>query len=448
MEKKKGTLGDGIKKAEKAAGKKIKDGFKNGFKKAEEKIGITPRDESFIVKIIRQSLPILIAVAFVEALAGALLGGMIESLLLIPGLIILVPPIMDLRGNINTALGSRISNALSLKIIDPKLKHNKILMRNVTGAVINGVSIAIIIGLFAHFASVLLGLPSAGFEKLVLISILASIVSMAVLIPSTIFIVFYAFKKNIDPDNILAPSLSIFGDLVGISALMLIAKLVIGTSINPLLTLPLFGLMVGSKLNGMSKRKLDSRKKLRKHYGVKNIFLESLPVLIVCIFLSGAAGLLLHSRMEGLKVMPGLLILVPQIIAMGGGIGGILGARLSSALDSGSVVPFKMNKIVKDNLISVILLGYIKSIAIGLIAFGMASLLGLANPGLLGMLALSLIAGTVVIIVILLLDTFVAFYSFKKNIDPSNTTIPIITSMTDMIGTFALIGGAILLGMI
>ena len=67
-----------------------------------------------------QAMPVVIATSIGELFAGSILGKMHERLDLIPGLIILVPAIMGLRGNIGTALGSRLSASLHLGIIRRK----------------------------------------------------------------------------------------------------------------------------------------------------------------------------------------------------------------------------------------------------------------------------------------------------------------------------------------
>jgi mgtE-like transporter len=408
---------------------------------------ITPRDKIFIWKIIKQSMPLLLVVAVVEAATGSVLGSLVDALILIPGLLILVPPIMDLRGNIGTALGSRLSSALHLSMIKPEFKRTKILTSNLIGDLINTTAMAIFIGIFAHYASVFLGLPTAGLAVLIPIALIAALISIFILEPVSIAIVFYAFKKKVEPDNILAPALSIIGDFIAVSVLMLSASFVVNIQINPIVMVP-FLFMAVSKLNGLSEKKLKMRKKLRQHYRVRRIVFESLPILIFAVFLSGIAGLFLHYYLESFDKLPGLLIMVPQMIAMGGGIGGILGARLSSALDEGYIKPYHFGKRFRDNWISIVIMGYIKAIVIGILAFGAAELLGLANPGLVSMMSIALIAGTVIIIVVLILDTVVSCESFKRGIDPSNTTIPIITSATDMLGTLALLGAAILLGII
>src|SRR3989344_470218 len=46
--------------------------------------------------------------------AGILLGKYQETLLLLPGLIIMIPPALGMRGNLYTSLGSRLGSALHM----------------------------------------------------------------------------------------------------------------------------------------------------------------------------------------------------------------------------------------------------------------------------------------------------------------------------------------------
>ena len=62
----------------------------------------------FAKEMVKQSLPLLIFCGLGGIVAGSTLGVMIDLLESIPGLIVVVPGIIALRGNISTAFGSRL----------------------------------------------------------------------------------------------------------------------------------------------------------------------------------------------------------------------------------------------------------------------------------------------------------------------------------------------------
>jgi mgtE-like transporter len=57
-----------------------------------------------------------------EVFAGALFGHSTETLDILPGLIVLVPALIGLRGNINTTMGSRLGSAVHMGLRNPLIK--------------------------------------------------------------------------------------------------------------------------------------------------------------------------------------------------------------------------------------------------------------------------------------------------------------------------------------
>ncbi|RKX70244.1 hypothetical protein DRP53_05580, partial [candidate division WOR-3 bacterium] len=90
------------------------------------------RKRRIVSEILIQALPVVILTSVGEFFAGSILGRLHERLELIPGLIILVPAVMDLRGNIGTALGSRLSSALHLGIIGKHFTFDRFNISNIS----------------------------------------------------------------------------------------------------------------------------------------------------------------------------------------------------------------------------------------------------------------------------------------------------------------------------
>ena len=68
-------------------------------------------------EMVKQSLPLLVLCGLGGLVAGSTLGGMIDIFNKIPGLIVVIPAIIAMRGNISTAFGSRIGSAYHLSLI-------------------------------------------------------------------------------------------------------------------------------------------------------------------------------------------------------------------------------------------------------------------------------------------------------------------------------------------
>jgi mgtE-like transporter len=174
-----------------------------------------------------QSLPLLIFCGIGGILAGSTLGVMTDLLEQIPGLIVVIPAIIAMRGNISTAFGSRLGSAYHLGVIDADNMWNEELKQNIIGSLVLSFIISILIGILAYFSSVLLGV-TPDILMLITIVLLAGIVSAIILTIMTIIIIYLVFKRGYDPDNITGPALATFGDIVTMLCIFGSASLVVG----------------------------------------------------------------------------------------------------------------------------------------------------------------------------------------------------------------------------
>ncbi|HIH98205.1 MAG TPA: divalent cation transporter [Thermoplasmata archaeon] len=166
-----------------------------------------------IKNAVKESLPFLILCGLGEIFAGSIFGSMHSFMESIPSLIVLIPPIIGLRGNINATLGSRLTSAAHMGLIDFKTLGNDELKENIKSSLILSFLMSVFAGVLAHSTTLMLGLQSAGILKLVGIALLAGTTSGVLLAFLTLFIVSFSFKRGWDPDNITGPALSTLGDI-------------------------------------------------------------------------------------------------------------------------------------------------------------------------------------------------------------------------------------------
>ncbi|MDD4898509.1 MAG: magnesium transporter [Methanocellales archaeon] len=181
-----------------------------------------------VSSIVKQTLPLLVICVILGLFAGVVLGGMKASLEALPGLLVLVPAILDTRGNIFGAFGSRLGSALHQGLILPELKRDKNLMHIIAAALGEGVIISIVLAVIAHYVILALGRDSIGIIPLTAISLIAGVVSGIVLTGLIILLAFAGYKKGIDPDNITGPIATTAGDVLAMVALFMSAEIVLG----------------------------------------------------------------------------------------------------------------------------------------------------------------------------------------------------------------------------
>ncbi|MDH4209827.1 MAG: magnesium transporter [candidate division WOR-3 bacterium] len=380
-----------------------------------------------VTDILLQATPVVILTSVGELFAGSILGKMHERLDLIPGLIILVPAVMGLRGNIGTALGSRISTSLHLGLVGRRFSFSRFNLSNIGAGFSLSLTVSIIIGLFARFVCHIFGLPSIPLVNLLLIAILASAMASLVLIPFTVTLTYFAFNRRLDPDNIVAPIIGMVGDIITVAVVFIAADIVLRLKIDEawsLLFLPVVPMII---------RRMPSR------YKLLNILKQSIPILFVCTMLGVLAGIYLHWQYEKFYLVPGLLILVPQIIAKAGSIGGIFGARFSSGLHLGYLRPYRVNDYVIKNFIGAIALALVISPLVTVITKFGADLFRIPIVPIIPLFFINLFAILTITLIVFLLDFVTASLSYKIRIDPSNSVIPFVTSLGDIIGTVILV---------
>ena len=385
------------------------------------------RDKKVIQNILLQAMPVVILTSIGELFAGSILGKMHQKLDLIPGLIILVPAVMDLRGNIGTALGSRLSASLHLGLIKSRFSLNHFNVNNISAGFSLSLSVSVIIGIFARIACHIFGLPSIPLVNLLLIALIASFLSSTLIIPFTVGLTYYAYNRKLDPDNIVAPIIGMAGDIITVFMIFFAADIVGRLNLdqsNSLLLLPFIPLLA---------------KHFPGRYKMLQIFKQSIPILFLCTLLGVLAGIYLHWQSARFLVVPGLLILIPQIIAKAGSIGGIFGARFSSALHLGLLKPYRFNRYVIKNFLGALALAVLISPVVALITKIGADLMKIPIISFLPLLLINLFAIFSITLIVFIIDFLTASFSYKINVDPSNSVIPFVTSLGDIIGTVILV---------
>ncbi len=187
-------------------------------------------EKSQIFKIIRQALPILLVCALFQFGAGSVLGGMESSLKILPGILVMVPPLLALRGSIGGALASRLGTGLHQGVIDPEEMWGPEVKVNIYSALFLTFLISLATGFLSLSITVLTGLHILTFHlawSLVSIAIIAGMLSSLGLIGLTIFIALLSYRRGWDPDNITSPLTASFGDFVTMTSIYIAVILVL-----------------------------------------------------------------------------------------------------------------------------------------------------------------------------------------------------------------------------
>lgn len=180
-----------------------------------------------ISSIVREALPFEVLATVGGVIAGIILSGMTNELEMIPGLIVIYPGVLGLRGNVSSTLGSRLGSAIHMGLITDIDRNNPELTNNISGSLLLGFIMAIVLGVLGHFVTLALGFESAGIFKLVLICSISALTSGVILSFVAVLLAIGTFRFGFDPDNVVTPSIATIGDIVSMLMLFLSAKLVV-----------------------------------------------------------------------------------------------------------------------------------------------------------------------------------------------------------------------------
>jgi mgtE-like transporter len=179
-----------------------------------------------VSSIVREALPFELIATVGGVFAGIIFSGMTNELEMIPGLMVIYPGVLGLRGNISSTLGSRLGSAIHLGLITGFDRHNPELTNNISGSLLLGVITAMMLGFLGHFVTLALGFESAGAFKLILICVISALTSGVILSFVAVLLAIGMFRFGFDPDNVVTPSIATIGDIVSMFMLFLSARLV------------------------------------------------------------------------------------------------------------------------------------------------------------------------------------------------------------------------------
>lgn len=386
---------------------------------------------------IKQSFAAIFLSIITDVLAGLFLGNLQETLLLLPGLLVLIPGAMSMRGNIFGALGSRLGTALHMKRIDGFDRKSKYIRNNIYSSITLTIFTSIALAFIARALLLAAGFPSAGVLQLLLVSFIGGIVSGAILLAITFGITFLSNKHKWDPDNVTSPLITAFGDFFTIPALALAAHFTLGAPVFYIMVMSVIVAAVAIiNLVMVFTTESSHDAMVFRDGSYKNIVLQSVIVMLFAGALSAAAGLILESSLHDLIGATIIIALVPAFLEEGGNIGNILSSRMATRLHEGRLdARLALDSEIKREVAS----SYILSLLVFPIVTVLVYLFGGFTQSLGKLLFTATIAGLLLTTIVVAVSIVVSIVSFRYKINPDNVTIPLITGTADIVGVTTLL---------
>src|SRR6188472_2769020 len=119
---------------------------------------------------VRQGLAALLVSSGGDLIAGLTLGAITHTLEKLPGLLVLVPAAIGMRGNIFGALGSRLGTSIHAGTFEPTLRERSgAVYQNAYAATVLTLASSVFLGVVARLISVALGQRSISVADFVAI---------------------------------------------------------------------------------------------------------------------------------------------------------------------------------------------------------------------------------------------------------------------------------------
>jgi mgtE-like transporter len=385
-------------------------------------ITVSPERAISIRVVFRIIMPLFLLTLLFDFVGGAFLGAYFEKLMIhYPAILIILPGLMGLRGNVFGSLGSRISTRLYIGDLEPSIKERHI-SNNILLSIVASSLPAFILWLIS-----VIKLQNPALDALEIV-ISSSVFIGLILGIATAWVVILAFRKRVDPDNVAGPAITTIADMISIPGLIVFIILFekFSSLVHALFILILI-FLIASTLNIW---KFEERSIAKEVFTI---------VTILAVFQSfTGATLQTFSQIIYSSIL--LSFAYPAIIGSLGNYGSIVAARTSTKLHLGEVTGRITGSDLRE-ILSFASISPILSVLIITLSWLLAFLSGLPVESLIYWKIILIFASVYVplSIAIMLLSYHVSVLLYKRRIDPDNGGIPAITTIADLAGTFAII---------
>ncbi len=369
------------------------------------------------------SFPALFLCLIFDFVGGAVLGKNWNTIMnYFPILVFIMPGLMDLRGNIFSALASRFTTKLNLGLID-SVRDPEVTTQIVMAILSSKIPLLVlwIVGLFLVHNIVQ--------DVIVLLMVIASAIFIGVILGyGTALITVVPFKKGYDPDLIAAPLISSMADLITMPTMVYFALLYLHNS-WAFYILSFIMLIILLILAFKARFKREHRR----------AFGELAAVIGAMALIETVTGGLLITYEKIINAVIIVSVMWPSVNDSMGNFGSIIAAKVSTKIHLKGIEAVKSRKTLYDFVSLLILapiIGYLtNAISMWVVVHYIHRPARILWNFVLGF--------PLIIFVAMIIGLVVAVLADRYNWDPDNVAIPVVTTLSDVIGTMFLVWVAI-----
>ena len=365
------------------------------------------------------SFPALFLCLIFDFVGGAVLGKNWDTIMnYFPILVFIMPGLMDLRGNIFSALASRFTTKLNLGLID-SVRDPEVTTQIVMAILSSKIPIIVlwVVGLFIVHNIVQ--------DVIVLLMVIASAIFIGVILGyGTAFITIIPFKRGYDPDLIAAPLISSIADLITMPTMVYFALLYLNhEGAFYLLAFTMLAILV----------LLAFKARFKKEH--KRAFGELAAVIGAMALIETVTGGLLVTYQQVINAVIIVSVMWPSVNDSMGNFGSIIAAKVSTKIHLKGARAVRSRETLYD-FISLLIIAPIIGYLTNLISMGVV-VHYIHRPA--RILWNFVLGFPFIILAAMLIGLIVALLADRYNWDPDNVAIPVVTTLSDVIGTMFLV---------
>jgi mgtE-like transporter len=381
-------------------------------------------------RTLRQGVVALVLSTAAGFVAGLTLSHITGSLERLPGLLVLIPAAVGMRGTIFGAMASRLGTSIHAGVFRTTLRDPGVMGDNVTVAVVTTFTSSLWLAVLAKLAATVFGDPSISIVQLLVISVVGGALGSVAILGLTVALSIMSFRRRWDLDAVGTPMVTALGDAVTLPTLFLASLLVDDDLATALVAVTCVVAVAWSVAAALRSHRPD----------VRRIVVQMAAVIALTPLLDIAAGGLLGRFQTELVHHAGILILIPPFVSQSGALGGILASRLSSKIQVGLVRPTAWPvALAWTDAVVVTILACVTFLVVGVGATVLAEATAQAHPGAAQMIGGTLLAGAMLLPLILLVSYAVRVATARFGLDPDDQSVPVITSCLDLAGVIAVL---------
>ncbi len=358
--------------------------------------------------------------ALLDLFAGAVFSWAAIALKLLPWEIALYPVLMGVRGAVAGVLVGRLSTALHLGTIEPRLTADNydLLLLIGSQAVLASLSC------FVMFAYTIVTMPILGIPPLgtLYVSAFVMLLSIATMAPITVKLSEVAVRRGWNTDVILYPVVAAIADVI-VTVMYSLAVILNRSVVFALqaFVLVTVGVLIMVFVTFGRDREFTSCVR------------QSLTAVIIALCFETLAGRVLTYAEPVITHHPGILVVYPPLMTSLGGYGSALGSIASTRFhfEWSSVTGFR--ELLEEGSREIIAT-YLSAVLFFLLVITLGG--GPLDPAL---YLVALGGGILALLIVLPCSYALAFFTFKKGLDPDNYVNPLISSLSDLTMTACLV---------